>query len=137
MFPNLQRPRCQGRDAPADCFGGWVAEFGKPIGSYQAVQHHLVDALLKLKFAAPVVYRAAHSVATDDPQRALHVSMAKIYASEAAALACRKSLQVHGAIGYTFEYDLHLWMKRVWALSAAWGSPAWHRDRASLSVLGA
>ncbi|MCO4747697.1 MAG: acyl-CoA/acyl-ACP dehydrogenase [Proteobacteria bacterium] len=112
-------------------------QFGKPIGSFQAVQHHLVDALLKLKFAAPVVHRAAHSVATNDPQRALHVSMAKIYASEAASLACRKSLQVHGAIGYTFEYDLHLWMKRVWALSEAWGNPAWHRNRAASSLFGA
>ena len=111
-------------------------QFGKAIGSFQAVQHHLVDALLKLKFAAPVVYRAAHSVATKDPHRALHVSMAKIYAGEAAELACKKSLQVHGAIGYTFEYDLHLWMKRCWALSAAWGSPAWHRDRAATFVLG-
>ncbi|TNE92760.1 MAG: acyl-CoA dehydrogenase [Deltaproteobacteria bacterium] len=111
-------------------------QFGKPIGSFQAVQHHLVDALLKRRFAAPVVHRAAHSLDTDDPRRSVHVSMAKIYAAEAAELACRKSLQVHGAIGYTFEYDLHLYMKRAWALSAAWGSVAWHRDRVAATVLG-
>lgn len=112
-------------------------QFGKAIGSFQAVQHHLVDALLKRKFAAPVVHRAAHSMATGHPERALHTSMAKIYAAEAAELACKKSLQVHGAIGYTSECDLHLYMKRTWVLSAAWGSAAWHTERAATSILGA
>lgn len=111
-------------------------QFGKPIGSFQAVQHHLVDALLARRFAAPVVHRAAHSLATGDPDRSLHVAMAKIYAARAAELACRKSLQVHGAIGYTFEYDLHLYMKRAWTLCAAWGDAAWHRDRAARAVMG-
>jgi alkylation response protein AidB-like acyl-CoA dehydrogenase len=100
------------------------------------VQHHLVDALLALRFAAPLVYRAAWSLDDGHPQRSVHVSMAKIYASEAARLACRKSLQVHGAIGYTLEFDLQLWMKRIWSLSSAWGDPAWHRDRAARFVLG-
>jgi len=110
-------------------------QFGRPIGSFQAVQHHLVDALTKLEFAAPVVYRAAWSLHHSQPLHPLHTSMAKIYASEAAAFACRKSLQVHGAIGYTDEYDLQLWMKRIWALVGAWGDPAWHRDRAAEFVL--
>jgi alkylation response protein AidB-like acyl-CoA dehydrogenase len=112
-------------------------QFGKAIGSFQAVQHHLVDAALRLEFAGPLVHRAAWSLQEGHPDRSLHVSMAKVAASEAAALACRKSLQVHGAIGYTFEYDLHLYMKRAWALAAAWGSPAWHRDRAAAAALGA
>lgn len=111
-------------------------QFGRPIGSFQAVQHHLVDALLALRFAAPAVYRAAWSLEHDAHGRSVHVSMAKLYASEAASLAARKALQVHGAIGYAFEHDLHLWMKRAWSLSRAWGDPGWHLRRVSAHVLG-
>ena len=110
-------------------------QFGKPIGSFQAIQHHLADALLKIRFAKPVVYRAAWSVARCDPAADLHVSMAKCFAADAAEVACRKSLQVHGAIGYTFEYDLHLWLKRAWALRRAWGDPEDHRSRVGDAIL--
>lgn len=103
-------------------------QFGKAIGSFQAVQHHLVDAALKLRFARPLVHQAAFGLDEGHPDVDLHVAMAKIYASEAATFACRKSLQVHGAIGYTEELDLHLWMKRIWALAVAWGDAAHHRD---------
>jgi alkylation response protein AidB-like acyl-CoA dehydrogenase len=113
-------------------------QFGQPIGSFQAVKHLLADALLKLDFARPVVYRAAWSVAhpADAATRARDVSMAKAYASEAATLAARVALQVHGAIGYTWEHDLHLWMKRAWVLAGAWGDAAWHRERVASWVLG-
>ncbi len=104
-------------------------QFGRAIGSFQAVKHHLADALLRLEFATPVVHRAAWSIDQSDPDRSVHASMAKIYASEAALLVAEKALQCHGAIGYSFEYDLHLWMKRVWALADAWRDPAWHRAR--------
>lgn len=110
-------------------------QFGKPIGSFQAVQHHLVDALQRIAFAAPAVYRAAWSVDTNHPNRSVHVSMAKVYASEAALLTARKALQVHGAIGYTFEYDLHMWMKRAWTLSSAWGDVRHHTDRVGQFVM--
>jgi alkylation response protein AidB-like acyl-CoA dehydrogenase len=95
----------------------------------------LADALLRLELARPVVYRAAYSVARGMPERALDVSMAKAYASDAATLASRVALQTHGAIGYTWEHDLHLWMKRGWALAAAWGDAAWHRARVGAAVL--
>lgn len=111
-------------------------QFGKPIGAFQAVQHHLVDAALKLQFAGPLVHRAAWSLQEGTSDASMHCSLAKIAASEAATLACRKSLQVHGAIGYTFEFDLHLYMKRAWALAAAWGSPAQHRDAVASHALG-
>jgi len=62
--------------------------------------------------------------------------MAKAYASDAALVVARKALQCHGAIGYTVEYDLHLWLKRIWALAAAWGDAAWHRERVAESLLG-
>jgi alkylation response protein AidB-like acyl-CoA dehydrogenase len=111
-------------------------QFGKPIGSFQAVQHQLADALLRLSFAAPLVYRAAWSLDHRSAHTPVDVAMAHSAALDAADLACRKALQVHGAIGYAFECDLHLWMKRVWALRAAWGGPAVHRERVAASLFG-
>ncbi len=110
-------------------------QFGQPIGGFQAVKHHLASALLAVEFAAPAVYRAAWSLATDQPTVARDVSMAKAMAGDAAEQAARVALQVHGAIGFTFESDLHLWMKRVWALSPAWGDARWHRRRVAASLL--
>ena len=115
----------------------YVAErhqFGVPVGSFQAVKHHLADALEKLAFARPAVYRAAHSLATGAETRARDVSMAKAMASDAARFAGRRALQCHGAIGYTVEHDLHLYLKRTWALAAAWGDAAWHRDRVGAAI---
>ena len=60
--------------------------------------------------------------------------MAKAMAGDAAEQAARTALQVHGAIGYTFEYDLHLWMKRAWALSSAWGDARFHHDRVATAL---
>ena len=105
------------------------SQFGQPIGSFQAVKHHLADALVRVEFARPVVYRAAWSLQHGDPDASMHASMAKAMASEAATLAARTALQVHGAIGYTWEHDLQLWMKRAWSLAAAWGDAATHRAR--------
>jgi alkylation response protein AidB-like acyl-CoA dehydrogenase len=110
-------------------------QFGKPIGSFQAVEHHLASVLVKIELARPVVYRAAYSCVHDDPARPVHVSMAKAQASDAALTAARAALQCHGAIGYTVEHDLHLWMKRAWALAAEWGDAAWHRARVGARVL--
>ena len=104
-------------------------QFGVPIGSFQAIKHHLADATLQLSFARPAVYRAAWSLATGAPDRTRDVSMAKAMASDAALLMGRKALQCHGAIGYTEEADLHLFLKRSWALARTWGDAAWHRDR--------
>lgn len=110
-------------------------QFGRPIGSFQAVKHMLANVQVKIEFARPVVYRAAHSVAHASPARGVAVSHAKAAACEAAVLAAKTALQVHGAIGYTWEVDLHLWMKRAWALEAAWGTGLWHRARIGEAVL--
>lgn len=104
-------------------------QFGVAIGSFQAVKHHLANARLALEFARPLVYRAAYSIATDHPEVSAHVSMAKSSADDAALLAGRVALQCHGAIGYTTEYDLHLYMKRAWALARSWGDATWQRAR--------
>jgi alkylation response protein AidB-like acyl-CoA dehydrogenase len=110
-------------------------QFGVPIGSFQAVQHLLADVAIAVEFARPAVYKAAWDVARGAPDRATYVSLAKARASDAALLAARHSLQAHGAIGYTTESDLHLWMKRAWALAATWGDAAWHRARIAEAIL--
>jgi alkylation response protein AidB-like acyl-CoA dehydrogenase len=110
-------------------------QFGKPIGSFQAVKHLLADALLGLEFARPAVYRAAWSIATDAPGRGRDASMAKALASEATMNACRSALQVHGAVGYTHEHDLHLWLTKGFELAHAYGTAAWHRERVARAVL--
>jgi alkylation response protein AidB-like acyl-CoA dehydrogenase len=110
-------------------------QFGKPIGSFQAVKHLLAGAQVKLEFARPVTYAAAWGLDEQEPGSSRSASLAKAYASDAATEAARVSLQVHGAIGYTWECDLQLYLKRAWALAEAWGSAADHRQRILASLL--
>ena len=105
------------------------SQFGRIIGSYQAIKHKLADVHIALELARPLVYGAALSLAENSPDTARDVSAAKAAASEAALLAARSSLQTHGAIGFTAEHDLSLWLLRVQALHPAWGDPATHRRR--------
>jgi len=109
-------------------------QFGVPIGSQQAVKHHLANAAMKLRFAAPAVYTAAWSMATGAETAERDVSMAKALASDAARFTGRQALQCHGAIGYTVEYDLHLYLKRSEALARSWGDAAWHRRRVATAL---
>lgn len=102
-------------------------QFGKPVGSFQAVKHLLANARVALEFARPATYRAAWSLASAQPTLSHDASMAKAMASDAADLAARVALQVHGAIGYTWECDLHFFLKQTWALSRSWGDAATHR----------
>jgi alkylation response protein AidB-like acyl-CoA dehydrogenase len=110
-------------------------QFGVPIGSFQAVKHLLAGAQVLLEFARPVVYGAAWALDSGSPDASRSASVAKAYASDAATEAARVSLQVHGAIGYTWECDLHLFLKRTWALAEAWGSAGDHRARLLDSLL--
>ncbi len=123
--------------AMASRYAAQRKQFGKPIGSFQAVKHQLANVKVALEYARPMVHRAAWSVARGVPGRPTHVSMAKLATSEAAAQAARTALQVHGAIGYTWEQDLHIWMRRAWSLGNAWGTSAFHLDRVTDAVLGA
>lgn len=104
-------------------------QFGRIIGSYQAIKHKLADVHIALELARPLVYGAALSLADGSPETARDVSAAKAAASDAALLAARSSLQTHGAIGFTSEHDLSLWLLRVQALHSAWGDPATHKRR--------
>ena len=92
-------------------------QFGVPIGSFQAVKHRLADAKIALEFARPVLFGAALTLAPAD------VAAAKVTACEAAYATARTALQLHGAIGYTAEYDLSLWLTKARALRTAWGGP--------------
>lgn len=107
-------------------------QFGREIGSYQAVKHRLADVRIALDFARPLV----HGAALADPATFRRdVSAAKLAAADAAYLASRVALQAHGAIGYTLELDLSLWITKVRALVAAWGTTAFHRDRVLTAIV--
>ena len=101
-------------------------QFGVVIGTFQAVKHHLSTAFTKLEFARPAVYRAAARLDSDDPAAGRYAAHARIAAIDAAINAAEAAIQVHGGIGYTFEADLHLWMKRTWALVGLWGDRHHH-----------
>ncbi|WEH12919.1 acyl-CoA dehydrogenase family protein [Streptomyces sp. VNUA24] len=103
-------------------------QFGVPVGSFQAVKHALADAELAVRFARPAVLAAGWAQAAGDPGAAVRTAMAKVLASDAARAVARTAIQCHGAMGYTTEYDLHLYAKRAWALAADWGGPAEHRE---------
>lgn len=111
-------------------------QFGVPVGSFQAVKHQLADAHLRVEYARPVVLRAAYALDAGEVTRSRDCSAAKVAAGRGAELAGRVALQCHGAIGYTAEHDLHLWLKRSWSLQAAWGTTAAHRRRVADAVLG-
>jgi alkylation response protein AidB-like acyl-CoA dehydrogenase len=111
-------------------------QFGQPIGGFQAVKHLLANVAVRLEFARPVVWRAAFALQHDDAQAPAHVSHAKLAATDAAMLAAETAIQVHGAMGYTYEVDLHYWMKRTWALAGAWGDASFHQQRLDHAVIG-
>jgi alkylation response protein AidB-like acyl-CoA dehydrogenase len=110
-------------------------QFGVAIGSFQAVKHPLADAVVGTELAWPAVLRAAQSLTDAEPEARLHVSMAKALASDAAYRLSRVCLQAHGAMGYTVEYDLHLFAKRTWALAKDWGTASEHRKLIARELL--
>jgi alkylation response protein AidB-like acyl-CoA dehydrogenase len=104
-------------------------QFGRKIGSFQAVQHKLAETFLLVESAKSAIYYAAYALARDLPDKHIHVSVAKAYAGDAERRANYESLQLHGGIGFTWEHDLHLWLKRGRALEAQYGDSDWHRRR--------
>lgn len=109
-------------------------QFDRPIGSFQAVQHKLADMSLDVERASAAVSYAAMAIDAGDPgnldaewHRAVHV--AKAAAGRAAKRAARDGIQIHGGIGYTWEHDLHLYMRRAYASEFLLGPSDWHHDR--------
>ena len=104
-------------------------KFGRPIGSFQAIKHKLAELLLVAETSKAAAWYAALAIAEDREDRSAAASIAKAYATEAEIVANRESLQVHGGIGFTWDHDLHLYLKRGKALEAAYGSATEHRAR--------
>jgi alkylation response protein AidB-like acyl-CoA dehydrogenase len=102
-------------------------QFGRPVGAFQAVKHSLADVLIGLEFARPLLYAAAIAIGQGAPTAARDVSAARVACADAARRAASTAIQVYGAIGYTRECDVSLWLAKVRALSSVWGSQAEHR----------
>ncbi|WP_020671791.1 acyl-CoA dehydrogenase family protein [Amycolatopsis nigrescens] len=110
-------------------YAGQRKQYGRAIGEYQAIKHLLADVATKLELARPLVHGAAVALDAGAATVPRDVSAAKVAAADAAYLAARTGLQVHGAIGYTAEHVLGLWLTKVRALVGAWGTQAFHRRR--------
>jgi alkylation response protein AidB-like acyl-CoA dehydrogenase len=104
-------------------------QFGAPIGSFQAIKHKFADMLVALERARATSYFAALTIAEDDARRALAASTAKAAAGDCAALLAKEGIQIHGGIGYTWEHDMHLYVRRVKSSSLLFGNAAQHRAR--------
>jgi alkylation response protein AidB-like acyl-CoA dehydrogenase len=104
-------------------------QFGRPIGAYQAVSHRCAQMLLETENARSAVYGAAWAADAAPESLPLAASMAKAYASDAGWRVPDASIQVHGGIGFTWEHDLHFFLKRGRANAATFGTPSWHRER--------
>jgi alkylation response protein AidB-like acyl-CoA dehydrogenase len=103
-------------------------QFGQPIGSFQAVKHQCADMLVDVENAYAATYYAAWALAADAPDARLAASTAKAFVSDAARRVCGSAIQVHGGIGFTWEYDLHLWFKRAKHLEPRFGDADTHRQ---------
>lgn len=110
-------------------------QFGQPVGAFQGLKHQLASCAVAVEFAKPVVWRAAQALQDGLASAAVHVSHAKLAATDAAIQTAETAIQVHGAMGYTYEVDLHFWMKRSWALAGAWGDRNFHVKRIDAAVI--
>jgi alkylation response protein AidB-like acyl-CoA dehydrogenase len=109
-------------------------QFGVPVGSFQAIKHALADALVAVEFARPLVLAAGWAQAVRSQDAGVLTSAAKARTSDVARRVARTAIQCHGAMGYTTEYDLHMFAKRAWALAPAWGDAAAHRALIAESI---
>jgi alkylation response protein AidB-like acyl-CoA dehydrogenase len=109
--------------------------FGRPIGSYQAIKHRLADAMMRLEASAAATTLATDAVQHELDDAARAVSVAATYVGESCSTIVQDCLQVHGGIGFTWDHDVHLYLRRAKSNEATLGSPAWHRERLC-SLLG-
>lgn len=110
-------------------------QFGRPIGSFQAVKHKLAECRLMLTTSLPPLWSAAWLLANDDDAAPVAVSVAKAYIARTSRKVNDEALQCHGGIGFTWEHDLHMWLKRAKALEQAYGSTSTHRQRIAAFLL--
>jgi alkylation response protein AidB-like acyl-CoA dehydrogenase len=110
-------------------------QFGRPIGSFQAIQHKVADMALVYEQAWSAVYYAAMAIDAGDPERHRAAHVAKIMAGAAATRAAKDGIQVHGGVGYTWEHDLHLYIRRAYGSAHLFGTADWHRDQLAELIL--
>jgi alkylation response protein AidB-like acyl-CoA dehydrogenase len=103
--------------------------FGRPIGSFQAIKHLLADTSLMLEMSKAVALAAANSLGTDDGYGLEAASMAKAFVGDCGIDLAQNCFQIFGGIGFTWEHDQHLYLRRITTDSALFGAPAWHRER--------
>ncbi len=104
-------------------------QFGRPIGSFQAIKHRCADMLVDVEGMRSAVYHAAWALGAGDADRSVAASTAKTWCSDASRRVMASGLQVHGGIGFTWEHDLHLFVKRAHLDGISFGDATWHRDR--------
>jgi alkylation response protein AidB-like acyl-CoA dehydrogenase len=110
-------------------------QFDVPIGSFQAIQHKLANMSLAVERAISATYYAAMAIDADDPDRHRAAHVAKAAAGRAATLCAKDGIQIHGGIGYTWEHDLHLYIRRAYASEHLLGTSGWHHDRLAALLL--
>jgi alkylation response protein AidB-like acyl-CoA dehydrogenase len=111
-------------------------QFGQPIGSFQAIRHKCAEMLVEVENSHAATYYAAWALDAQSADHEVAASVAKAYVSDASRRVCGEAIQVHGGIGFTWEYDLHLYFKRAKALEASYGDAEYHRELIVKSVAG-
>jgi alkylation response protein AidB-like acyl-CoA dehydrogenase len=109
-------------------------QFGQPIGAFQAIKHACAEMLLEVENSHAATYYAAWALDAGSPDAALAISAAKAYVGDASRKVCGSSIQVHGGIGFTWEYDLHLYVKRAKHLEPLYGDADFHREKALMLI---
>ena len=110
-------------------------QFGKPIGSFQAIQHKCANMMVQVESAKSATYYAAWAVANDVPEAHLAACMAKAYCSDAYRMVSGEGIQIHGGIGFTWEHDMHLYFKRAKGSEVTFGDATWNRELVAQEVL--
>lgn len=110
-------------------------QFGRPIGSFQAVQHQCADMLLMTESSRSATYYAAWALTESDPAAPVAVSVAKAYASDAYREVSARGIQIHGGIGFTWEHNLHIYFRRSKGSETLFGDPEYHRERIARYVV--
>ncbi|NKJ40629.1 acyl-CoA dehydrogenase family protein [Novosphingobium sp. SG720] len=110
-------------------------QFGKPIGSFQALKHRCADLAVAVEAARSATYHGIWAYSEDAPDRARAVSMAKAYAGEVVREVCNEAIQIHGGMGFTWELGLHRYLRRAKVIEHAFGAAIWHNERILVETL--
>jgi alkylation response protein AidB-like acyl-CoA dehydrogenase len=104
-------------------------QFGRPIGSFQAIKHKCADMMVEVESARSASYYAGWAAAEDTEDLPVAAALAKAFCSDTYFHCAAQSVQIHGGVGFSWEYDVHLYFKRARSTEILFGSPAYHRER--------